>query len=298
LGHAWVQAEWLEADVTRTTGALLIAVSLLAPPVLEGQATAGAAARESTPDLIGKLNADQKREFGEAGKASSERRYADALALHQRLLKDIPGDPILRKFCAEDEMLSGDTTDAVATLKSIVDADPDDWQGTALLVRAYAQGGNKAGRDAGMAHMVELHERGMTPPNLRQYPVESVKVGENTLTINSSLVPWGPYKVNAMGKMIDGRGALLLSVTLESSDFDQPGYAKDHPADAAKGMRRFSFDSYRETGLDSAGTRTQTQAAYGFVDGHPAYEAIRDEFIKIADGRAKPMATRSGLKVP
>jgi hypothetical protein len=280
--------------------ALLAALSLLFPAANRAQANSGAAAaqRETTQDLIAKLNTQQMQQFDDASNAYGQHRYADSLALHQALLKDFPGDPILLKFTSEDTLQSGDAAAAMSTLKLLAQADPDDWQAAALLTRACAEGGDKLCRDAEIAHMLDLHNRGVTPPRFQQYPVESVKVGENSLLINTSLVPWGNYKIYALGKLTDSTGKLLLSITLESSDFDQPGFAKDHPQEAARGMRRFSIDTYRETGTDSAGNRTQTQALYKFIDGQPSYETIRDEFLKVAGGQGAPVAGRTNLKVP
>jgi predicted Zn-dependent protease len=253
--------------------------------------------RETTQDLVAKLNPQQKQQFDDAGKAYGAHRYADSLAIHQLLLKDFPGDPILLKFASEAALQNGDAAFAMKTLKPLAQADPDDWQAAAMLTRACAETGDKACRDAGMAHMLDLHGRGITPPQLQQYAVESVKLGDNALVINISLVPWGNYKVYDLGKVTDGAGKLLLSITLESNDFDQPGFAKEHPDEAAKGMRRFSIDTYRETGTDSAGHRTQTQGLYKFIDGQPPYETIREEFLKLASGQGSPIGSRTGLTV-
>jgi hypothetical protein len=279
---------------------LLSVFSLLAPGLSRAQSDAAAAAphQETTQDFIARLNPQQKQQFDDAGKAYSAHRFAESLALHQTLLKDFPGDPILLKFEGEDYLEGGNAAAAMAALKPLASADPYDWQAAALLVHACAEAGDKACRDQQMAHMLELHSRGITPPRFQQYPVESVKLGDNTLLINTSIVPWGMYKIYALGKITDGSGKLLMSITLESSDFDQPGYAKEHPEDAAKGMRRFSIDTYAETGTDSAGNRTQTQGLYKFIDGQPPYDTIREEFVKIASGRGAPVASRPNLKVP
>jgi hypothetical protein len=264
------------------------------------QANSGAALppRESSQDLIAKLNPQQKQQFDDASKAYGQHHYSDSLALHQALLKDFPADPILLKFLSEDQLESGDAASAMAALKPLARADPDDWQAAALLTRACAEAGDIPCRDAQIAHMLDLHARGITPPRFQQYAVESVKIGDNTLVINTSLVPWGNYKIYALGKLSDGAGKLMLNITLESNDFDQPGFAKDHPDDAAKGMRRFSIDTYKETGTDSAGNRTQTQGLYKFIDGQPSYETVREEFLKIAGGQGAPIAGRTNLKVP
>jgi len=282
------------------SAALVAALVPLFPAADRAQANSSSAAAqlETTQDLVARLNPDQKQRFDDASTAYHEHRYADSLALHQALLKDFPSDPILLKFLSEDQIESGDPASAMASLKPLAQANPDDWQASSLLARACAETGDKACRDAQIAHMLNLHARGITPARFQQFPVESVKVGDNNLLINTSLVPWGNYKIYAMAKLTDSTGKLLMSITLESSDFDQPGFAKDHPDDAAKGARRFSIDTYTETGTDSAGNRTQTQGLYKFIDGQPSYETIRSEFLKIVGGKGAPIAGRTNLKVP
>ncbi len=279
--------------------ALLTLLSLLLPVISLAQASPAVPAvrTESTQDLIAKLNPQQKQQFADAGKAFSEHRFADSLAIHKQLLKDFPGDPILSKFASEAALHGGDTGFALNTLKPIAQADPDDWQAASLLTRACAESGDKACRDAGMAHMLDLHSRGITPPRMVEYVVETVKVGENTLLINTSLEPWGTYKVYAFGKVTDSAGKLFLSISVESSDFDQPGFAKTHPDEAAKGIRLFSLDAYRETGLNANGQRTQTHYTFNFFDGQPSYETIRDQFINVAGGKSAPISSRTGLIV-
>jgi len=254
--------------------------------------------RETTQDLIAKLNPQQKELFDNAGKAYGEHRYADSLAIHQLLLKDFPGDPILLKFACEDALNNGDAAFAVKALQPIAQADPDDWQAAAMLTRACAESGDTSCRDAGIAHMLDLHQRGITPPRFLQYAVENVKLGENTMLISTSLVPWGYYKIYANGKVFDSTGKLFLSITLESNDMDQPGFAKEHPDEAAKGMRSFSLDAYRETGLNEKGQRTQTHYTFKFFVGQPSYATIRDEFLKVANGTTSPVSSTSGLIVP
>jgi hypothetical protein len=280
--------------------ALFAVVPFLLPAKNQAQANASAATaqQETTQDLSARLNPDQKQEFDEGAKAYGQHHYADSMAMHKALLKDFPGDPILLKFLSEDQLESGDAASAMATLKPIAQADQDDWQAAALLTRACAEAGDKPCRDAEIARMLDLRARGLTPPRFQQYAVENVKVGDKNLPINTSLVPWGNYKIYAMAKLTDSTRKLLLSITLESNDFDQPGFAKEHPEDAAKGERRFSIDTYTETGTDSAGNRIQTQGLYKFIDGQPSYETIRGEFLKIAGGQGAPIAGRTNLKVP
>jgi hypothetical protein len=254
--------------------------------------------RETTQDLVAKLSQQQKQQFDIAEKAFGEQRYADSLVIYKLLLKDFPDDPILIKFASEAALNKGDASFALKALKPLAQTDPDDWQAAAMLTRACAETGDIACRDAGIAHMLDLHQRGITPTNLQQYVVENVKVGENTILIRTSLVPIGYYKVYAIGRVTDSAGKLFLSVTLESNDFDQPAFAKEHPDEAAKGIRSFSLDAYLETGLNDNGQRTQTHFTYKFFVGQPSYATVRDEFLKVADGTSTPISSTIGLIVP
>jgi hypothetical protein len=137
----------------------------------------------------------------------------------------------------------------------------------------------------------------LTPKHFDRYLVEKVPLNNRTLLIENSLVPWGYYKVYAMGKLSDDSGNRILTITLESNDADQILFAKDHPAEAAQGMRMFSLDAYKETGLNSEGKRTQTHFAYKFLTGQPDYATLRQYFLDIANGKIEPMSSRSGLVV-
>lgn len=253
---------------------------------------------ETVQDLVGQLSDPQRQQFNLAMKDYREARYAESLTIFKQLLTDVPGDAILSKFGSEAALNTGDAAFAVTTLKPLAQADPNDWQAAALLTRACAETGDTACRDAGIAHMLDLHLRGITPPGLEEYIVERVKVEGRVLTINTSLIPWGPYKIYNYGQMPDSDGKPYLKMTVESNDFDQPLFAKEHPKEAAAGQRSFSLDAYRETGLNSEGQRTQTHYTFKFFIGRPSYQTVRDEFINIASGKSTAISSRSNLVVP
>jgi len=279
---------------------LLIVIALVLPLGASGQGDTGAnhAPAESVADFVAKLNLSQKQQFDDARNAWQQKRFADCLAIYKLLLKDLPGDPILLKFVSQATIETGDPRSAAETLKPISHADPGDWQAAVLLARACAESGDIPCRDAEIAHVATLHDQGIIPAQFREFPVERVKVGDKTLLINKSIVPWGYYKVSAVGDVKDSTGKLLLTISLESSDFDQTPFAKEHPDDAAKGIRRFSLDAYQETGLNSSGQRTQTHYTFKFFTGQPDYGTIREEFINVANGKSSAVSSRSGLVVP
>jgi hypothetical protein len=233
----------------------------------------------------------------EAMKAFNAQRYEDALAIFKQMLTAQPGDPVLSKFAAESGINAGEPRYAVTLLKPLAASIPDDWQAAILLTRACAESGDTACRDSGMAHILDLHQRGITPRNMQQYILEKIKTEKGTLLIRTSLEPWGYYKVYDLGQLFDETGKIFLRISLESSDDDQVRFAKDHAKEAAEGVRAFSLDAYLETGLNSNGQRTQTHFTYAFLVGQPPYETVRSEFIKIAEGKAKPLSSRTNLVV-
>lgn len=264
---------------------------------MPGQPASNPVVKETVPELIARLNPSQKQQFDDARNAFQQQHFADCLGIYKLLLKDFPGDPILLKFASQAAIELGDPRYAADTLKPISQADPDDWQAAVLLVRACAESGDAACRDAQIAHVLQLHKQGITPAQFQEIKVERVKLNEKTLLISTSIVPWGYYKVYALGDLKDNSGKLLMTISLESSDPDQIIFAKEHPDQAAKGVRSFSLDAYQEDGLNSSGQRTQTHLTYKFFTGQPEYATIRQEFIDIAAGKSKPVSSRSGLVV-
>lgn len=287
--------------LTSRSTLILFAILLMISPALvlaQANPAAPAPARESMQDLAVKLSPQQKQEFVDARKAFGGECYGDALPIFKQLLSQLPGDAVLSKFAGEAALNVGDTSFALTTLKPLAQSDPDDWQVAALLTRACAESGDMPCRDSGMAHMLDLHSRGITPPRLQQYIVERVKVGGNSLLIRVSVEPWGSYKVYAFGQVLDNDGKKISHVTVESADFDQPIFAKDHPEEAAKGVRSFSMDGYSEIGVNSNGQRTQTHSTIKFFVGQPSYDTIREGFVNFASGKAAPLTKSTHVAAP
>ncbi len=256
-----------------------------------------AAPADTVSDLVNRLAPAQKMQFTSAVEAFKSQRYPEALATFKLLLNQLPGDAILSKFATEAALNGGDTAYALQTIRPVAAVRPDDFQAIALLTRACAESGDTSCRDAGMERMADLHRRGLTPQRMKDYVVEHVKIQANTMVIYASFEPWGPYNVYDYGKVADGQGKLFLAITVESDDGDQPGFAQEYPKEAAAGLRRFSLDAYRETGLNGQGQRTQAHYTYEFFVGQPAYDKVRETFINVVNEKIKPISSRTGLTV-
>jgi predicted Zn-dependent protease len=177
--------------------ALVVTVSLSVAPIrTDCQANVATATHVETGDeLDARLTATQRQQFDAAKKAQLARQYAEASAGFKALLQDLPGDSLLTKWASDAALDMGDSAYALGVLKPLVLANFEDWQAVAMLARAAAEQGDRQTRDAAMMNIVMLRQHGLAPPNMTQYVLERMKVGENVLTIWCSLVPAGPYKV-------------------------------------------------------------------------------------------------------
>ena len=280
--------------------ALVVTASWLVAPLRAGcQANAATQMHvETGEELDARLTPAQRQQFDAAKKAQLAKQYAEGLAGFKALLQDLPGDSLLTKWSSDAAIEMGDSAYAVSVLKPLVLANLEDWQAVSMLARAAAESGDIQTRNAAMITMWTLRQHGMTPPNMMNYVLERMKVGESVMTIQCSLVPWGPYKIYYIGQASDAKGVPFLQISLESGDGDQVFFAKQHPKEAAAGVREFTLDAYRETGLNQAGQRTQTHFTYKYFMGQPPYDAVREEFINIANGKTSPISSRTGLIVP
>jgi hypothetical protein len=274
---------------------LIAAVQAQAP-------TAPAAAQladalETQQDLIPRLTASQQQSFDSAMIALKEKRYADELDIEKKLLAEMPGDPLLAEYASEASLNIDAPEFAVAQLQPVVKLAPRDWRAALLLLRACGQTGNGGCREQEMAHVADLHRDGLIPARLVSYLVERVKSGANTVSISMFFVPWGRYGAHAIAEVTDASGKRLQRIFLESADFDQPLFARQNPAAAAKGLRSFSLDGYFDTGTNVQGQRTQTHATYGFYVGQPSYDVFRAELVRIVAGNAKILSSRTGIPV-
>lgn len=275
----------------------MITIVLCSSAVAQG-AIAAPARIESPQDLISHLTPEQNQRFQNALRAFGHASYAEAFAAFKALLKELPGEPVVSKFAAEAALNTRDLQFALRIVKPIVDAAPDDWQAAALLTRSCAELADVKCRDAGMAHMLELHRRGVTPQNMLRYILERINIGDNTLFLWASLEPWGTYRVYYLGQVLNAQQKIYLRSTVESNDGDQNDFTREHPKEAAAGLRGFSIDAYAETGLNSNGQRTQAHYTYGYFVGEPSYDVVREKFLAIAQGKAMPLSSRTGLVVP
>ena len=272
---------------------LLLCTSALAqspPPPPAPSATQQVDPVPGSPEM----NPSQRARFAQAGRTFNASRFTEALALLRPLLQELPDDVNVAKFTAEAAINTGDPTLAITTLKPFELREPDDWQTVSILAHAYAQAGQRQLRDTELARLQTLHDT-LGPPfsTRRDVLLETVTAGDRKISFFPALTPWGPYNVHLMARVYNAAGDQILRVTLESSDADQSLFAKQHPAEAARGLRQFSLDGYAPDQRDAAGQILQTHFTYALFAGQPPYDLVRDRAIAIAEGKVKPLSSRT-----
>ncbi len=248
---------------------------------------------------LGQLKPEQREQYDAGGRLFAAGKFAESLIIFRPLLKGLPqGSPaqaVVAEFASEAAINTGDFDFAVRTLTPIEAANANDWQAAGLLARAYAQSGQTRKRDAELARLKDLHTRAVTPQiaKLQQVLLERIAEKNGSIRVWYSLEPWGPYKTYIFARVYDHAGRQVLRITLESGDFDQPLFQKEHPDLAARVERRFSLDGYGEDRKLPNGQVTQTHMTFGFFDGQPAYDVVRARMVQIAEGAEKPVSQRN-----
>jgi hypothetical protein len=128
--------------------------TLSAPCELSAQQTmapADAGVSQAHHDSIAELPPEQHALFDALREAVQQGHDADVLADGKKLLLDLQANTSLADFVTQvtagAAIETGDTNYALTLIKPFVDAHRKDWHAAALLVRIYAESGEKALRD-------------------------------------------------------------------------------------------------------------------------------------------------------
>jgi hypothetical protein len=87
-----------------------------------------------------------------------------------------------------------------------------------------------------------------------------------------------------MAEFYDASGQRIRRTAVESDDIDQISFRKDHPDQAAAGVRMYSMDGYSETRNAQGQITGQTHSTLCpvpgcFMTGRPAYELFRSTVL-------------------
>ncbi len=239
------------------------------------------------------VSPEQQAALSAAQKDFAAQHWADALARLNALHAAAPKNVLVTKFDAEAALNAGQPAEAVRLLLPVVTAQPDDAQALAILAHAHAAQHQWHELDTSLKTLQSLHDAGKTRIN-------QIPLGEDTLPDIGRvqwlyyLAPsWSRYNVYSMARILSTAGVVRERITLESGDPDQTLFAKQHPAEAAKGMREFTLDGYVNTD-----EHTQTHYTYAFFVGQPSFQTFREKVLAVTSGTLKPLSSRTNLPMP
>jgi tetratricopeptide (TPR) repeat protein len=270
---------------------LLTVLTAAAAPSGGAQDSLQASHLETASEFRAAMTPAQLARWTAAAKLFDTGDFTSALHALRALQAELPADAFLAKYTAEAAIDTGDYPYALQLISPILEVNPDDWQAHTLRARLAAQTADAPERDRQIAQLALLRSKGIVPQKLRQYPIERVKVGDQSLLIFQSLFPWGNFKVQNYAQLFDSTGKMIFRMTLESDDIDQVTFAKEHPEQAAAGERVYSYDGYRDNGTTPQGQHSETHMAFSLGEKKQTYDQVRARFIQIAEGQSKPASS-------
>ena len=227
----------------------------------------------TNPEADAQAQVRAMREAFQAGK------YAAALAAARQAIAASPENVFAHNIAGNSSLQLKDYAGADAEFKRALELQPDEYHNLIGLMEADTLGGFASERDKEREHLLELSREGKLPKGVA-YDFDTFDVGDKKVVVSECPKLCGPYKFRYSFDVFDAQGTQVLRVALESADFDQPLWAKEHPAQAAAGGRMYSLDSYSNKYENNSMTSTHDLLRF-YRDGtEPSYAEVRQEAIE------------------
>jgi len=252
---------------TAVPGESLLPNAAVAFAALEAapQSPASASPQATPPEL------DALRQQGVAAFRAGN--YAEALGMFRQVIAADPNDIVAYNIAGNCSLKLGDYSSAVDYFKHALLLRPDEWHNLSGLMRAYTLAGMVPERDALRKHIAELEHEGKLPPAFN-YVFDTFQAGDKKVEVAEFPQVQGYYGERYRFMVFNETGKQVFCVTLESASLEQPLWAKEHPKEAAAGGRQFSLDGYA----------SDSHSTYGFYNGEPSYEQVRERVKQILAG--------------
>jgi hypothetical protein len=254
----------------------------------------------AVPAWLASLTPEQRAIFDDARKSFDAADFKSAFPKLTQLHEQVPQNDIITKYTAEAAINVGDNAMASSLLDSILNNNADDPQALALQAHLYGQQHDVTRRDAILDHIQKLHDASRPAP-----PVVIVENDElpngGIVRISDYIEPQSRFHIVLMAEFFDASGKRTSRLALESDDIDQVAFRRDHPEQAATGLRVYSMDSYGETRNAQGQVTAQTHATLCpvpgcFLTGRPAYELFRSTVL--GTNKAAPISSTTSPPNP
>jgi hypothetical protein len=233
-------------------------------------------------DPLAELAPENRALFDSLREAAQIGNDADVLTNGKKLLPalraDTPVNNFVTQLTASAATETGETSYALTLIKPLADAHPEDWHAAALLVRIYAESGERALRDQAIGHLHALHKRTADSDfaKLHTFPIQKAKLHSGYALFLYPFEPLAPHNAYLVALVYTSEGKQDSRIEIDSEDVDQAFFKAKK-----RGDRRFSVDSYRPN--ETNPNWPESQALHGFIDGVFDYDAMRDRMMMVAN---------------
>jgi tetratricopeptide (TPR) repeat protein len=222
--------------------------------------------------------------FWEANTLMEANKFAAALPLYKEALEIEPEEPSLLYNGGLAAYQTKDFATAVDLWARLKKVDPEDWRARTKLIQAYQASGKFTERDAERAELFTMWKSGKDPELAKefeycreQFQVNKIKVmafeqfelkGDRALR----------YVFSILNEQEDGEEyrISLGSYDLTNAIWHESTKPKPRPEE-----RLFHLDGYFKG----------AHATYGMYTKEPTYDQVRDQVIKILEGRVRAAST-------
>jgi tetratricopeptide (TPR) repeat protein len=205
--------------------------------------------------------------------------YAGAIRIFRQVIAADPNDIVAYNVAANCSLRLKDYPSAIDFAKHALQLRPDEYHNISVLIRAYTLAGMTSQRDDLRKHIAELENAGQLPASFN-YVFETFEAGDKRVEVAEFPKIQGTYGERYRFKVFDAAGKEVFCVTLESDALEQPRWEKEHPKEAAAGGRGFSLDGYAH----------DSHSTFGFYNGEPPYEKVREEVKQILAGEKQAIS--------
>lgn len=228
--------------------------------------------------------------FWEANTLMEEQKFAAALPLYKEALEIAPEEASLLFNGGLAAYQIKDFATAADLWSRLKKVDPADWRARAKLIQAYQALGKLAERDAERAELFAMWKSGKDPELAKefeycreQFQVDKIKVmafehfelkGDRALR----------YVFSILNEKEDGED---YRISLGSYDLTNAIWHQSTKPTPKPEERLFHLDGYFKGG----------HATYGMYPKEPSYDQVRDQVIKILEGRTKAASSSTASPV-
>jgi tetratricopeptide (TPR) repeat protein len=200
--------------------------------------------------------------------------YSGALRIFRQVIATDPSDIVAYNIAANCSMRLKDYPAAIDSFQHALQLRPEEYHNVSGLMRAFTLAGMTKERDELRRHISGLEQAGKLPDTFN-YVFETFDVGDEEIEVAEFPKIQGFFGERYRFKVFNSAGKEVFCVVLESDAAEQPAWAVEHPKEAASGGRKFSLDGYA----------SDSHSTYGFYDGEPPYEQVREEAKQILAGK-------------